>query len=192
LFHDSIWIFGPQASRYYCPGIRNSSSLEPLITKRVVLYPQLQLHLHPSIDRIVRCGGGGWWWCFWLLVVESNSPDFLCSKRNEHLERRPQSEKWCCWLAAVVCICIYLHLQLQLQTATPAPFRFVQSALPLCRHKQPPPSIFVLCSPVLCSSPVLSCPVLSAVFFRLALPSCPRVIPQQNLQPSDLRRHRHN
>jgi hypothetical protein len=101
--------------------------------------------------------------------VESNSPDFLCSKRNEHLERRPQSEKWCCWLAAVVCICIYLHLQLQLQTATPAPFRFVQSALPLCRHKQPPPSIFVLCSPVLCS-PVLSCPVLSYPLSSFALP----------------------
>jgi hypothetical protein len=174
LFHDSIWIFGPQASRYYCPGIRNSSSLEPLAVASA------------SIDRIVRCGGGGWWWCFWLLVVESNSPDFLCSKRNEHLERRPQSEKWCCWLAAVVCICIYLHLQLQLQTATPAPFRFVQSALPLCRHKQPPPSIFVLCSPV------LSCPVLSYPLSSFALPSCPRVIPQQNLQPSELRRHRHN
>jgi hypothetical protein len=98
--------------------------------------------------------------------VEPNSPDF-CSTSIPRI--RPQSEKWCCWLAAVGASYLHLHLHLQFLR-----LRFVQSAPPLRRHKQP-----LSLSCLVQSCPVLSCPILSAAFFRLAWPSCPRVIPQQ-------------
>jgi hypothetical protein len=100
------------------------------------------------IHRSHRTSSWWWWcWCFWLLVVGTNSPDF-CSTSIPRI--RPQSEKWCCcWLAAVGASYLHLHLQF-------LRLRFVQSAPPLRRHKQPLPL-----SCLVQSCPVLSCPVLS-------------------------------
>jgi hypothetical protein len=147
LFHDSIWIFGPQASRYYCPGIRNPASLEPLITKREVLYPQLQLHLHPSIaSYVVVVDGGGvsvsgsWWWKAIPQTSARNGHDTI--PRNTATVGKVVLLAGCCGAS-------YLHLRLPASaSATPAPsFRSVSPFLR--RHKQPLPLSLLLCSPVL-------------------------------------------
>jgi hypothetical protein len=142
LFHDSIWIFGPQASRYYCPGIRNSASFEPLITKREVLYPQLQLHLHPSIaSYVVVVDGGGvsvsgsWWWKAIPQTSARNGHDTI--PRNTATVGKVVLLAGCCGAS-------YLHLQL-------LRLRFVQSALSSAAISSP--------SLYLCSCAVLSCPI---------------------------------